>query len=63
MKQVSSYLTLRGGGGSKPFFRRTHFEHGAPQVPLVIGETFGEDLGPRRPTGSEPRPAQLLRPG
>ena len=31
-------------------------------APIVIGETFGEDLGPRRPTGSEPRPAQLLRP-
>ena len=31
-------------------------------MPLVIGETFGEDSGPRRPTSSEPRPDQLLRP-
>ena len=43
-------------------FGRIHFEHRAPQEPLVIGETFGGDSGPRRPTGSEPRPAQLLRP-
>ena len=26
------------------------------------GETFGEASGTQRPTGSEPRPAQLLRP-
>ena len=44
-------------GGVQAFFRRIHFEHRALQVPLVIGETFGEDLGPRRPTGSKPRPA------
>ena len=25
------------------FFGRIHFEKSAPQVPLVIGETFGED--------------------
>ena len=30
----------------------------APQVPLIIGETFGEVLGPRCPTVSELRPAQ-----
>ena len=36
------------------------FELWAPQVPLIIGETFGEVLGPRRPTVSEPRPAQKL---
>ena len=27
---------------------------------LIIGETFGEVLGPRRPTVSELRPAQKL---
>ena len=43
-------------GGPRLFFRRIHFENRAPQMPLVIGETFGEDLGPRRPTGSKPRP-------
>ena len=53
----------RGGrGGSKPFFCRIHFDPRAPQVPLVIGETFGKDVGPRSPTGFEPCPAQLLRP-
>ena len=51
-------------GGPSYFFGRTHFEHRAPQdVPLVIiGETFVQGSGPRPPTGSEPRPAQLLRP-
>ena len=55
-------LHFKGGGGSKPFFWRIYFEHRALQVPLVIGGTFGEDLGPRRPTSSKQRPAQLLRP-
>ena len=27
-------------------------------MPLVIGETFGENSGPWRPTSSEPRPAR-----
>ena len=49
-------------GGSKQFFGRSHFEHRALGAPSHIGETFGEDSGPRRPTCSEPRPAQLLRP-
>ena len=48
-------------GGQSKSFGRIHFEHRAPQVPLVIGDIFGEDSGPRRPTGSDPRPAQLLR--
>ena len=34
-------------GGSKPFFGRIYFEPRAPQMPLVKGETFGEDSGPR----------------
>ena len=41
------------------FFWRIRFELWA-QVPLITGETFGEVLGPRRPTVSEPRPAQKL---
>ena len=45
-------LWVKGGGGGDPY----------DEVPLVIGETFGEDLGPRHPTSSKPRPAQLLRP-
>ena len=28
--------------------------------PIIIGETFGEVLGPRRPTVSEPRPAPKI---
>ena len=40
---------LKGGGPSQ-FFGRINFEHRAPQVPLIIGETFGEDSGPWRPT-------------
>ena len=42
------------------FFWSSRFELWAPQVPLIIRETFGEILGPRRPTVSEPRPAQKL---
>ena len=38
----------------------SRFELWAPQVPLIVRETFGEILGPRRPTVSEPRPAQKL---
>ena len=49
-------------GGPSHFFGRINFEPRAPKVPLVKGETFGEDLGPLHPTGSELRPAQLLRP-
>ena len=45
-----------GGGGPRQIFWRIRFELWAPQV----GETFGEVLGPRRPTVSEPHPAQKL---
>ena len=34
----------------------------APQVPLVMRETFGEVPGLRRPIGSGPRPAQIWEP-
>ena len=56
------HLILRGGGGGVQgtFFWRIGFELWAPQVPLIIGETVGEVLGPRRPTISELRPAQKL---
>ena len=44
------YFALRGGGegGPRNFFWRIRFELWAPKVPLIIGETFGEVLGPRR---------------
>ena len=55
---------LKGGGGAGgvqgKFFWRIRFELWPAQVPLIIGETFGEVLGPRRPTVSELRPAQKL---
>ena len=51
--------TLRGGVQGN-IFGRNSFELWAPKVPLMIGETFGEVLGPLRPTVSEPRPAQKL---
>ena len=51
--------SLRGGVQGK-FFWSSRFELWAPQVPLIIRETFGEILGPRRPTVFEPRPAQKL---
>ena len=54
---------LKGGGGGGvqgKFFWSSRFELWAPQVPLIVRETFGEILGPRRPTVSEPRPAQKL---
>ena len=56
-------LSLRGGGGGEVqgnYSWRIRFELWAPQVPLIIGETFGEVLGPRRQTVSELRPAQKL---
>ena len=56
-------IRLRGGGGGGvqgKFFWRIRFELWAPQVPLIIRETIGEVLGPRRPTVSELRPAQKL---
>ena len=45
-------MPLRGGGGGiqGKFFWSSRFELWAPQVPLIIRETFGEILGPRRPT-------------
>ena len=51
---------VKGGGVQGNIFGRISFELWALQVPLVIGETFGEVPGPRRPTVSEPRPAQKL---
>ena len=56
---LTSALALRGGVQGN-IFGRISFELWAPQVPLMIGETFGEVPGPRRPTVSEPRPAQKL---
>ena len=58
MGQLAGPL-LRGGVQGK-FFWMIRFELWAPQVTLIIGETFGEVLGPRRPTVSELRPAQKL---
>ena len=49
-----------GGGVQGKFFWRIRFELWAPQVPLIIGKTFGEVLGPRCPTVSELRPAQKM---
>ena len=49
-----------GGGVQGNFFWSSRFELWAPQVPLIIRETFGEILGPRRATVSEPRPAHKL---
>ena len=53
------FLTLRGGVQGN-IFGRISFELWALQVPLVMGETFGEVPGPRHPNVSEPRPAQKL---
>ena len=53
------FALLRGGVQGN-IFGRISFELWALQVPLVIGKTFGEVPGPRRPTVSEPRPAQKL---
>ena len=50
---------LRGGVQGN-IFGRISFELWALQVPLIMGETFGEVPGPQRPTVSEPRPAQKL---
>ena len=62
-KKYSIYMQLGNylrGGVQGNIFGRISFELWALQVPLMIGETFGEVLGPRRPTVSEPRPAQKL---
>ena len=57
-------LFSRGGGGGGGvqgnIFGRISFELWGLQVPLMIGETFGEVPGPQLPTVYEPRPAQKL---
>ena len=59
----TSILSFKGGGSKANYFGGSDLSfghHRAPQVPLIIGETFGEVLGPQRPTVSELRPAQKL---
>ena len=55
-----SALQIFFGGVQGNIFGRISFELWAPHVPLMIRENFGEVPGPRRPTVSEPRPAQKL---
>ena len=51
-------MVFKGGGGGVQgkFFGGSDLSFGH----LIIGETFGEVLGPRHPTVSELRPAQKL---
>ena len=58
--EVFSLIPALMWGVQGNFFWRIRFELWAPQVPLIIGKTFGEVPGPQRPTVSEPRPAQKL---
>ena len=60
MEAVILRSGIKGGGVQGNIFGRISFKLWAPQVPLMIGETFGEVPGPRRPTVSEPRPTQKL---
>ena len=57
---VAKHAVYFKGGSKANFFGVPDLSLGAPQVPLIVRETFGEILGPRRPTVSEPRPAQKL---
>ena len=59
-KKTSKKVAPLRGGVQGNIFGRISFELWALQVPLMIGETFGEVPGPRRRTVSEPRPAQNL---
>ena len=56
IKQHYKNCILKGGGGGGGvqgnIFGRISFELWAPQVPLMIGETFGELDGPRGANGA-----------
>ena len=60
VSEVLEHIGRIKGGVQGKFFWRIRFKLWAPQVPLIIRETIGEVLGPRRPTVSELRPAQKL---
>ena len=57
---LSNQTDILRGGVQAIFFPTINFELGAPQVPLTMGETFGEVSGLRRQTGSEPGHAPPL---
>ena len=63
IKLVIACFFFKGGGGGGggvqgKFFWRIRFKLWAPQVPLIIGKTFGEVLGPSVPNRlrATPRP-------
>ena len=51
------------GGYQAYFFGNINFEIEVAQQGPYMYQHFGEVLGPRRPTGSEPRPALIWAPG
>ena len=55
---------LKGGGGYQAYlFGDFNFEIEVAQQGPYMYQHFGEVSGPRRPTGSEPRPALIWAPG
>ena len=57
------YTALRGGRYQAYFFGNINFEIEVAQQGPYMCQHFGEVSGPRRPTGSEPRPALIWAPG
>ena len=55
-------FVLRGGYQAY-FFGNFNFEIEVAQQGSYMYQHFGEVSGPRRPTGSEPRPALIWAPG
>ena len=58
MVEIKMQNGIKGGGSKATFLGGSVLSFGHRRCPLMIGETFGEVPGPRRPTVSEPRPAQ-----
>ena len=63
IRKLTFFLRGGGGGGYQAyFFGNIHFEIEVAKQGPYMYQHFGEVLGPRRPTGSEPRPALIWAP-
>ena len=59
----NAQLIILRGGYQAYFFGNFNFEIEVAQQGPYMYQHFGEVSGPRRPTGSEPRPALIWAPG
>ena len=65
LRRMAERTSIKGGGGGYQayFFGNFNFEIEVAQQGSYMYQHFGEVSGPRRPTGSEPRPALIWAPG